>query len=168
MWPLAPERVWVTGARGSAGEASVTREPEREEQRPSATRMRRWRAGPRSHSGHCLCPTCCAQDGPDEGFAVTHGPPGTGQLGHSPQEAHGLYTWGQAWGLGCCGRGHTAEREGKASIWRDSQRPLTSTQEDGVSHAGPTGTAPCKDWASLSSAPGGVGGGGKRAGWWEH
>lgn len=34
MQPLAQDRVWVTGAGGSAGEATVTREPEREEQRP--------------------------------------------------------------------------------------------------------------------------------------
>ena len=161
MWPLAQESVGDRGARRSAGEASVTREPEQEEQRPSATRMRRWKAGPRSHRGHCLCPTCCAQDGPDEGFAVTHGPPGTGQLGHSLQEAHGLYPRGQVWGPGCCGRGHTAEREGKASIWRDPQRPRTSTQEGGVSHTGPAGFTQLRSWWG--------GGGGKRVGRWrEH
>lgn len=92
--------------------------------------------------------------------STRHGAAGI-QPARSPRSLH---TGGQAWDSGCCGSGRTK----LCGVAHSTRRP--GTQEDGVSHTGPAGTALCEDWASLSSAPGGVGerAGRSRCRWWEH
>lgn len=163
MQPLAQDRVWVTGAGGSAGEATVTREPEREEQRPPATGMRRRRVGliPRRVLlvSKLLCSGRLRRGIRRYPRSTRHRAAGT-QPARSPRSLH---TVGQAWDSGCHGSGRTKLR----GVAHSTRRP--GTQEDGVSHTEPAGTALCEDWASLSCAPGGVGewAGRSRCRWWE-